>query len=283
MTSAEDAPAMRQRPACLSLSPLRALPAARLDSAQGSWWRDRMADSLRPRLNGTGWVLAAAGKCPDGLPVLDAFQQPGDLTRDADGALVKVRVEWRHRGGTTIALLDDPDHPENQLGLWATQLFLTANLQLGRVEVLADRGLQVLLRTESASWRRWGETPLEWSQAPGPLQLRIQGGGVQKDIDTLLETGQSLKLRITTPPVARRRSRWELPAWTASALCLAGGLWYSLEMEQAYARYARLDAQAPDGAFSTAWSDVRQANLLRNVLLAGSGTFLAGALYVHFR
>jgi len=282
MATAEDAPAMRQRPACLSLSPLRALPAARLDSAQGSAWRDRLLDSLRPRLQGSGWILAAAGRCPDDLPILDAFQQPGDLTRDADGALLKVRMEWRHRSGTTIALLDDPDHPESQLGLWASQLALTANLQLGRVEILADRSVQVLLRTETATWRRWGSTPLEWSQAPGPLHLRLQGSGLQRDLDTLLEIGQALKLRIATPP-AQARSRWEIPAWTASALCLAGGLWYSLQMEQAYARYARLDGQDPDPSFSTAWSDVRRANLLRNTLLAGSGTFLAGALYVHFR
>jgi hypothetical protein len=151
------------------------------------------------------------------------------------------------------------------------------------VQVQSAHGYQVLLRTESASWRRWGETPLEWSQAPGPLQLRVQGAGFRKDLDTLLETGQSLKLHIAAPPPAPRRSRWEIPAWTASALCLAGGLWYSLEMEQAYARYARLDAQSPDAAFPAAWSEVRQANLLRNILLASSGAFLGGALYIHFR
>lgn len=279
----DDIPSVRQRPACLSLSPLRALPVARLDSARGSWWRDRLLDSLAVRMSGTGWRLAAAGHCPEGMPVLDVFQQPGDLSRDADGALVRLRMEWRHQNGTTIALLDDPDHPETQLGTWASQVKLSANLQLARVTVLAERPVRVYQQEDDLTWRRLGEAPLDWTQAPGPLRLRVDASGSGKrDFDTTVETGQTLKWTLNLPP-APARSRWSVPLWSASALCLAGGLWYSLEMERAYSRYARLDAHAPDAAFGSAWDRVENAQLWRNVLLTGSGTFLAGALYVHFR
>ena len=276
---------MRQEPACLSLSPLRALPAARLDSARGAWWRDRLADSLRKRLEDSKWVLASAGQCPDGLPVLDVFQQPGDLTRDADGSLVKLRFEWRHRPGTTLAILDDPDHPESRIGLWASQVKVAADLQLGTVAIASPLPAKVSILAPNTSWRPLGETPQEWSQAPGRITLRLSREGLTRDIDTLLESGQRLRLdapAFPTPGPKPARSRWSAPLWGASALCLAGGLWYSLEMERAYSRYSRLDESNSPQDFSDQWSEVRSANLLRNILLAGSGVFLAGALYLHF-
>lgn len=274
---------MRQDPACLSLSPLRALPAARLDSARGSWWRDRLADSLRPRIAESGWILAAAGDCPEGMPVLDVFQQPGDLTRDADGALVKLRLEWRHRPGASLALLDDPDHPELRMGLWASQVKVAADLQLGHVSLVAPLPVKVSI-ARGTSWKRLGETPLDWRQPPGQLRLRLEAkGSVQRDLDTLLEAGQSLRLNLPAPAApANKRSRWAIPLWSASALCLAGGLWYSLEMERAYSRYSRLDASNSPEEFDDKWSEVRQANLLRNGLLIASGAFLAGAVYINF-
>jgi len=282
---AADPPTALQHPACLSLSPLRALPAARLDSARGAWWRDRLADSLAVRLHGTGWILASAGKCPEGLPILDVFQQPGDLTRDADGALVKLRMEWRQHSGTAVALLSDPDHPEAQLGLWASQTLVTANFQRGQVTLVAEHPVTVLQSSDAQGWKRLGETPLDWSQAPGLLRLRVQANGsVAKDLDTVLEAGQTLRWNIpvpTKPPA--RHTRLEFSLIGASALCLVGGLWYSLEMERAYTRYSRLDAQSPDDAFGLAWNEVERDNLLRTILLAGSGTLLAGVLYVHFR
>lgn len=274
---------MRQDPACLSLSPLRALPAARLDSARGSWWRDRLADSLRPRLEGTGWILASAGACPDGMPVLDVFQQPGDLVRDADGSIVKLRLEWRHRPGTSLALLDDPDHPESRMGVWASQVKVAADIQLGHVSLVAPLPVKVSL-AQGDSWKRLGETPLDWMQAPGPLRLRLESKGhVQRDLDTLLEAGQTLRLNLPAPATStNHRSRWAIPLWSASALCLAGGLWYSLEMESAYSRYSRLDASNSPEEFDNAWSEVRRDNLLRNILLVSSAAFLSGALYLHF-
>lgn len=282
--NAADAPGGRQDPACLSLSPLRALPAARLDSARGSWWRDRLVDSLRPRLSGSAWILASAGQCPDGMPVLDVFQQPGDLTRDADGSLVKLRLEWRHQPGLSFALLDDPDHPESRIGLWASQLRVAADLQLGHVDVSSPVPTP-LARLTGRTWVSQGETPVGWAQPPGPVRLRIgTRGDARRDLDTIVESGQSLRLAIPAPatPPKPRRSRWELPMWGASALCLVGGLWYSLETERAYSRYSRLDASNPSADFDDSWAEVRRANLLRNILLAGSGSFLAGALYLHF-
>lgn len=280
-----DAPKGHQVPACLSLSPLRALPSARLDSAQGAWWRDRLADSLKTRMEGTMWRLAAAGNCPEGLPTLDVFQQPGDLTRDQDGSLVKLRFEWRHRPGTTLAILDDPDHPESRIGLWASQVLVAANLQLGHISVTAPRPAKVS-HLHGSSWSAIGETPQEWSQPPGQLRLRLEfHGDDPRDIDTLLEAGQTLRLNVvpTSPaPSRNRRSRWAIPLWSASALCLVGGLWYSLEMERAYSRYSRLDSSNSAQEFDDKWGEVRQANTLRNALLASSGVFMAGAIYLHF-
>jgi hypothetical protein len=276
---------MRQEPACLSLSPLRALPAARLDSARGAWWRDRLADSLKKRLDNSKWVLASAGQCPEGLPVLDVFQQPGDLTRDADGSLVKLRFEWRHRPGTTFAILDDPDHPESRVGLWASQVKVAADLQMGTVAITSPLPTKVSLLASNSSWRALGETPQEWSQAPGRFTLRLSREGQTRDIDTLLESGQRLRLDAPVFPATtpdKPRSRWSIPLWGASALCLAGGLWYSLEMERAYSRYSRLDASNSPQDFDDQWDEVRNANLLRNILLSCSGAFLAGALYLHF-
>lgn len=281
--SAGDLP-VRQEPACLSLSPLRALPAARLDSARGAWWRDRLGDSLQRRLDGSKWVLASAGQCPEGLPVLDVFQQPGDLTRDEDGSLVRLRLEWRHRPGTTFAILDDPDHPESRIGLWASQVKVAADLQLGTVSVTSSLPAKLSILHGSA-WRNLGETPQEWTQAPGRLTLRLSRDGSSRDLDTLLESGQRLRLDAPTLPIVnsgKRRSRWAAPLWGASALCLAGGLWYSLEMERAYSRYSRLDESNSPQDFSDQWSEVRTANVLRNVFLTCSGAFLAGALYLHF-
>lgn len=284
LAAGPDSPAVRQHPACLFLSPLRALPAARLDSARGSWWRDRLRDSLAPRLAGSGWILASGSECPDALPILDIFQQPGDLTRDADGALVKVRMEWRHQNGTTIALLDDPDHPESRLGLWATQIKVTADLQLARVSVDADQAQNLFLRTPHTPWRRLGATPQEWLQAPGPLQMRAEArrSDAIRTLDTTLEAGQNLRWVVPTVPVPSR-SRWTLPFWGVSALCLAGGLWYSLEVERAYSRYSRLGPQDPDPAFSQAWQDVETAQTLRAAFFAVGGTALGGALYFQFR
>lgn len=282
---AADAPSVHQVSACLSISPLRALPSARLDTAQGAWWRDRLVDSLKPRLGGTMWRLAAAGNCPEGLPTLDVFQQPGDLSRDQDGSLVKLRFEWRHRPGTTLAILDDPDHPETRTGLWASQVMVAANLQLGRISVTAPRPATVS-HFHGSSWKTVGETPQEWAQPPGQLRLRLEfDGDSPRDIDTLLEAGQTLKLNFvpsSPAPARNRRSRWAIPLWSASALCLIGGLWYSLEMERAYSRYARLDSSNSAQDFDDSWGEVRQTNILRNALLASSVGFMAGALYVHF-
>ena len=277
-------PAVRQHPACLFLSPLRALPAARLDSARGSWWRDRLRDSLVSRMAGSGWIVSAGADCPEALPILDVFQQPGDLTRDEDGALVKVRMEWRHLNGTTIALLDDPDNPESRLGIWATQIKVTADLQLARVSVTSEQAQNLYLRTPHAPWRRLGHTPQEWLQAPGPLQLRAEARRTDatRNLDTTLEGGQSLRWVVPSAP-APARSRWTVPLWGVSALCLAGGLWYSLEVEKAYSRYSRLGPQDPDPSFSQAWQDVERAQTLRAAFFAVGGTALGGALYFQFR
>lgn len=284
LAAGPDSPAVRQHPACLFLSPLRALPAVRLDSARGSWWRDRLRDSLVVRMAGSGWTIASGSDCPESLPILDVFQQPGDLTRDADGALVKVRMEWRHQNGTTIALLDDPDHPESRLGIWASQIKVTADLQLARVSVEAAQGQNLFLRTPHTPWRRLGPTPQEWLQAPGPLQMRAEARRTDATttLDTTLEAGQSLRWVVPTVAVPSK-SRWTLPLWGVSALCLAGGLWYSLEVERAYSRYSRLGPQDPDPSFSQAWQDVENAQTLRAAFFAVGGTALGGALYFQFR
>lgn len=284
LAAGPDIPAVRQHPACLFLSPLRALPSARLDTARGSWWRDRLRDSLAVRLEGTGWIVSTGSKCPEALPVLDVFQQPGDLTRDEDGALVKVRMEWRHLNGTTIALLDDPDSPETRLGIWASQIKVTADLQLARVTVTSEQSQNLFHRTLDNPWRRIGQTPQEWLQAPGPLRLRAEARRTDatRTLDTTLEAGQNFRWIVPSSPLPSR-SRWTIPLWGVSALCLVGGLWYSLEVEKAYSRYSRLGPQDPDPAFSEAWQDVERAQVLRGAFLAMGGTALGGALYLQFR
>lgn len=200
---------------------------------------------------------------------------------------MKIRLEWRHRPGITFAILDDPDHPESRLGVWASQVRVAADLQLGHVVVTSPRPIRLSLQ-QGTSWKRLGETPVEWRQPPGGLRLRLNDGNAPpQDIDTLVEPGQTLRVAFqpgSAPEPARkgRISRWELSAWGASALCLAGGLWYSLEMERAYSRYSRLEASNSPDEFGDRWAEVRQANLLRNILLSGAGAFLAGALYLHF-
>ncbi|MCB9496858.1 MAG: hypothetical protein H6686_08255 [Fibrobacteria bacterium] len=281
-TLAEAVPALAT-PACLSLSPLRALPAAHLDSAQGAWWRDRLIDSLEPLLAESSWQPRRAGDCPEDAPILDGFQEPGDLTRDEDGALVKIRLEWRHQSGSTIALLDDPDHPEQQLGIWARQVALSARLQLASVDLESEHPLLVRRLDDNDRWTRMGSTPVSWAQPPGRLRLSIHAPGqADRILDTLLMAGRSLRLSLPSQP-PKPKSFWEWPTLGASALCLAAGLWYSLEMDKAYAQYSRLDQSATPGEFSSSWDRVRSANLLRNSFLAGSGALLSVAAYIHFR
>lgn len=260
---------------CLSVSPFRASSGA--DSAAVRIQKDRLLDSLREQL-GSGWRVEPAGRCPGGMTILDLFQRPGDLVESSGSTLLRVRLEWRQTPGLTLVTLEPPGRLQGDVSLWSRTLAATVRTQmLVPLQVSADAEGATVAGDLS------GTLPASGLLPPGPLRLRaVAANHLPLNVDTVLGLGRPVQLdlhlqRLAQAGGGRKRSRKGWVAYGAGVACLGGAAWFAWRQQQATDRYRSLAENAPPAQFQSRWSDVRQANLLRNGLAGGSlGAFGIG-------
>jgi len=264
---------------CLSVSPFRA--SSSVDSASVRIQKDRLLDSLREQL-GSGWRVEPAGHCPSGTAILDLFQRPGDLVESSGSSLLRVRLEWRHAPGLTLVTLEPPGRLQGDVSLWSRTLAATVRTQmLVPLQVSADAE-GVVVAGDLA-----GTLPASGLLPPGPLKLRACAPKhLPLNVDTALGLGRPLQLDLhlqrlpnagNAPGGRGRRSRSGWVAYGTGLACLSGAGWFAWRQQQASDRYRSLAENASAAQFQSRWSDVRQANLLRNGLASGAlGAFGIG-------
>lgn len=269
---------------CLSLSPFRAVSLVR-GSAPGSGeaLRDQVLSELK-RATDSSWNFQAAGGCPQGLAVLDVFQKNEDLVSTPQGNSLRFRLEWRQIPGMTEFFLPLPAKQLPSPVAIAEQLRAVANQMLARVEVGSVPD-SVSFKVVSAGGRIPVQiTPMRIVVPPGPLSLEFQYQDLTRRQDTLVGSGGLYEVQVnftptrvvlpaTVLPAKVVRRTW--PAWAAAGLALVGSAWTTYQQERAQKAYSSLGANSPSGAFDQKWSDLRDANRVRNACL-GATVILAG-------
>lgn len=277
----------RTVPVCLSLSPLRALPALGKDLPGPEAARDQLLGALRSR-HDTGWMDRAAGECPDQMAVLDVFQLPTDLVNSGDGPVLRFRLEWHHQAGPTEFFVPCPARALPNASLLAAQLRLVASQMLARVELRSypePVDLEVLSLGPLPL-----NTPLVLKTPPGVLSVGFRSGGIQRRKDTLVSTGGLYEIRADfrsariDPEVGPTLRRTTWPWWATTLVAASATGFFQWRQVQAQRAYSRLGPSDSPARFDENWSDLRQANLLRNggigltlVLAAGSSWWEWGA------
>jgi hypothetical protein len=260
----------RSVPVCLSLSPFRAYPGLASTAPNPETARDQVLEAMRSRRD-SAWTLRAAGNCPDGLPVLDVFQNPGDLVRSSDGTALRFRLEWHHQEGPTEFYVTCPHDKVPRPDSLAIQLLAVSQQMVARVEMVSNPesvDLQVLnlggLKTR---------TPLLLKTPPGVVSVTFLHEGQERRKDTLVGVGGLYQMRADFQPIAlvpEAHRKWKPPTWpfwvaTAAAVVATG----ILEAEQLRAQrsYSNLGPDDSQARYDQSWSDLRRSNVLRNVSL----------------
>ena len=263
---------------------MRAFPALGNGADGPEKARDRILEALKPKLD-SGWIARPAGLCPDHMPVLDLFQLPVDLVQAADGPMLRFRLEWHHQAGETEFFAPCPGRAAPSPIDLAAQLTSVVR-QMFAVISLRSNPEPVDLRILNLPNRDW-RTPLQVQIPPGAFFVSFLHDGVERRKDTTVSVGGLYEIRADflpkhlDPDVGSGGSRpktW--PWWTATALavCLSAVFEYrQIDAQRAYSDLGPRDSRAK---FDQTWSDLRQANLLRNsslgltLLLGASSSWL---------
>lgn len=266
-------------PACLSLSPFRALPSldARLPDPETA--RNQVLEAWKSR-RGPDWIMRAAGTCPEGMPVLDVFQVPTDILRSPDGPVLRFRMEWRHMAGPTEFFVSCPHSKLPRPDSLASQLFVVAQQMVARIDLESSPD-RASLRIPNLPDTLF--TPLLLKTPPGAFSVSFLHDGMERRKDTLVASAglyeiraDFLPTRIRSDPGAEiRRPTW--PAWALTAVAVVAAGVMEWRQEKAQRAYSRLGAGESSDRFDQAWSDLRSANVQRNVaigltLFIGAGT-----------
>ncbi|GEM_PF-1556508 len=282
-----DIHAMDSNPvSCLSLSPFRAV-----SSLQGA--PNQAAETLREQVlanlqsqQDSLWVFHAAGACPQDLAVLDVFQKPEDLVATPQGNSLRFRLEWRQIQGTTEFFLPLPAKQLPSAVSVSQQLRAVARQMLARVDVRSTPD-SVSFQVVSVSGKHPLRTTPDWFLVPpGPLSMEFRHRDLVRRRDTLLASGGLYEVGIDFTPKRvvlssgiesspKKRRTW--PAWAAVGVALAGSAWTTYQQEQAQKAYSSLGPDDHPDAFDRKWSDLQDANRLRNICLGVTLVLTGGA------
>ena len=276
-----DSGAVRFLPTCLSISPFRAVPAL----GRGSPTPEDMRDRVLVALNGGGdssWIARMAGSCPESMAVLDIFQTPSDVVAAPEGPTLRFRLEWRHQPGQTEFFLGCPNRIAPPVDSIARQLRAVAQQMSARVSVRSTpEGTP--FRVEGIPG--FGEpmvTPLVLKTPPGAFSVEFSRDGLVRRVDTVVSLGGFYEIdadfrtsRIDPKVVRAAHRTW--PWWSATAVAGATAIFFEWRQIQAQSAYSALGPGDPPERFAAKWSDLRQANLLRNgflglTLVLGTGS-----------
>lgn len=263
--------------ACLSLSPFRAVPGLGVGLSPERT-RDQVLTDLGTS-NDSGFFARLAGTCPENVPILDVFQDPGDLIVSGTGTSIRFRLEWHHVPGETEFYLTVPKRQTLPVSQISSQLHAVAEQMLARVELRSQPdSVSVRIFSEGRELGGPQSTPVVVKTPPGVFSVQFSRNGLMRRKDTLLVAGgiyefqadfRSTKVNSgisgSTPPDP-------LPWWTATGISFALTLWLASRQNQAEAEYHALAATDPAERFESRWRDLRDANILRNT---GIGLTLA--------
>jgi len=276
-----DLGAVRFLPTCLSVSPFRAVSALGHGSPSPEDLRDRVLAALNDR-DDSAWIARTAGSCPESMAVLDIFQAPSDVVAAPEGPTLRFRLEWRHQPGQTEFFLPCPNRMSPSADSIAQQLRAVAQQMSAQVSVRSTpEGIPFRVDGLPGS----GEplvTPLVLKTPPGALSVEFSRDGLVRRVDTVVSLGGLYEIdadfrtsRIDPKVVGAVHRTW--PWWGATAVAAATTIFFEWRQTQAQTAYSALGPGDPPERFSAKWSDLREANLLRNgflglTLVLGTGS-----------
>lgn len=276
-----DPGAVRFLPTCLSISPFRAVSALGHGSPSPEDLRDRVLAALNSH-GDSAWIARTAGSCPDAMAVLDVFQAPSDVVAGPGGPTLRFRLEWRHQPGQTEFFLPCPNRVAPPADSIALQLRAVAQQMSARVSVRSTpEGIPFRVEGWSGSELDL-VTPLVLKTPPGAFSVEFSRDGLVRRVDTVVSVGGLYEIdadfrtsRIDPKVVVVAHTTW--PWWGATAVAAAATVFFEWRQTQAQSAYSALGPGDPPERFSAKWSDLRQANLLRNgflglTLVLGTGS-----------
>ncbi|HXP90823.1 MAG TPA: hypothetical protein VN931_07850 [Fibrobacteria bacterium] len=276
-----DPVAVRTLPTCLSISPFRAIPALGRGPSGPEDLRDQVLEALN-RGGDSSWIARSAGSCPESMAVLDIFQAASDVVAAPEGPTLRFRLEWRHQPGQTEFFLPCPNRIAPPVDSIAQQLRAVARQMSAQVSVRSTpEGIPFRVEGWSGSDLDL-VTPLVLKTPPGAFSVEFSRGGLVRRVDTVVSTGGLYEIdadfrtsRIDPKVVGSMRRTW--PWWGATAVAAATTIFFEWRQTQAQSAYSALGPGDPPGRFSARWSDLREANLLRNgflglTLVLGTGS-----------
>lgn len=272
---------VRTLPTCLSISPFRAIPALGKGNSTPEDLRDQVLVALN-RGGDSSWIARAAGACPDSMAVLDIFQTPSDLVAAPEGPALRFRLEWRHQPGQTEFFLPCPNRTALPVDSIVQQLRAVAQQMSARVSVRSTPE-GVPFRVEGLSGSRSSlVTPMVLKTPPGAFSVEFNRDGLVRRVDTVVSVGglyeidadfRTSRIEPKVVPVVHRTWPW----WGGTAIAAAATVFLEWRQIKAQDAYSALGPGDPPDRFAAKWSDLRQANLLRNgflglTLVLGTGS-----------
>jgi len=271
----------RAQPTCLSISPLRAIPAVLggTDSLGPEGWRDQVLRALRRQRPDSAWFFRKAGECPEAQATIDVFQNPDDVVAGAGGQQLRFRLEWRHSPGQTeffVPAGGKTPLPSEQI---ASQLLAVADQMMARVELSSTpSGADVQLGAALENVPL-GKCPMVLLVPPGALSLQFSLGDRRRRMDTLVAIGGfydvavDLRLSRIDPKTNLAAPPKTWPIWALTGVSVLGSILAAREQFLAQRAYDRLGSTDAASEFSGRWDDLRTANILRNGFIAASLVF----------
>lgn len=279
---------VRMQSTCMSVSPLRAVPAVSdgADSLGPEAWRDLLLKELRRKRTDSAWFFRKAGECAESMATIDVFQNPDDVVSGAQGSAMRIRMEWRHAPGQTEFFVQIPRGGAVPLAEIAQQILVVSEQLLAMVEVASiPDGAEA--RWGSGEDARRAFCPFVLLSPPGPLSLELTLQGKVRRMDTVVAVGGYYSLRedfrvanlnagVKFEPV----KTW--PLWALTLTSLLGGVWAAREQVVAQRAYSRLGPGESAKTFEARWDNLRTANVLRNGLFSVTVVFGLGTAWVEW-